>query len=331
MKDNFNKNTRKHRFLWFFMFLLTGVLSLGLFEFLSIFFVPTWPARDLRMYRISGPKYNSWGMQDKERSIQKEKGKYRILFIGDSFVDGYSIENPISIVTEKKLHEQGKKEIEIINLGDGGADPRLYYYRLKKVGLKLSPDEVYVFLYADNDWLFPIYYHKQTEHHPYHYIYPSTVKQNWLALFVNDPPKPSLLGTIAPRLNWSLTNLYRHVLPASIKQIIQTTKKIFEKEVEKPKTLQKIIHMPPEERIQELTKYIHTKNIYPNLKPSKIQSLLTHLPDSFWKIFGPKEDKRDQETPFDRFYKYFIVSKINPVSIKKAAPEHLKKINAQKF
>lgn len=93
---------------------------------------------------------NSLGFRDKERrkvDIRNSKGKHRILFIGDSFVEGVGVdyEKTFTGLLDGKL---GNRGIEILNAGVCTYSPKLYYlkvrYLINKVGLKFN--ELYVFI-----------------------------------------------------------------------------------------------------------------------------------------------------------------------------------------
>ena len=95
-------------------------------------------------------KINSDGFRDKEYSLDKHLGVYRIIMIGDSFTMGYGveIEDSFSKVLEKKLKKRGK--YEVMNLGVIGYSLREYINFLKYKGLKYSPDLVIFNLIRDD-------------------------------------------------------------------------------------------------------------------------------------------------------------------------------------
>ena len=88
-------------------------------------------------------KVNSLGLRDNEYSLEKPKGIFRILMLGDSFVEGYGVHSDatFSKILERKLNSNGEK-IEVINAGVTGYSPILEYLYLKNYGLALSPDLV---------------------------------------------------------------------------------------------------------------------------------------------------------------------------------------------
>ena len=92
-------------------------------------------------YRING-----LGLRDKEFSIKKQEGTYRILVLGDSFTEGYGVqasERFTSVLQEALKGEDG--DYEVINAGVASYSPLLEYLYLKEKGLALDPDMVILF------------------------------------------------------------------------------------------------------------------------------------------------------------------------------------------
>jgi hypothetical protein len=192
-----------NRKIWFwpiYILLLLGVTLAGT-EFVSSFLVPSWPARDLRPISVGAlgenvaaifadspgliPHYNSWGVRDRPRSIERPADvRYRSVLVGDSFLEGYYIPAPISELVEQRWASEGHADAEAINLGVAATGPRQYYYRIKRVALALKPDTVVIFVYAGNDFI--------------------QVRFGDFAMpaLAEELPVPSILGTIAPRTDW---------------------------------------------------------------------------------------------------------------------------------
>lgn len=86
---------------------------------------------------------NSWGLRGKEFSEKKEKGVYRILFVGDSYVEGWGVSDNEHFITiaQDILKKQGKR-VEIINAGVASYSPVLELEFLRTIGIKLHPDLV---------------------------------------------------------------------------------------------------------------------------------------------------------------------------------------------
>jgi hypothetical protein len=100
--------------------------------------------------------WNSHGYYDVDRSLKKTPGTYRIVLIGDSFVE--SIQVPL-LKTYHKLLEKDlnsppvlgpNKKVEVIALGTSGAGQIKNHTVLVKEGLRYHPDLVGITLYAND-------------------------------------------------------------------------------------------------------------------------------------------------------------------------------------
>jgi len=97
--------------------------------------------------------FNSKGLRGPEYSYKKRKGQYRILALGDSFTEGYSVKfsDLFSEVLKQKLNNSSSKlQYEVINAGTGGysTDQELLFFRGE--GKKYNPD-LTILLFYDND------------------------------------------------------------------------------------------------------------------------------------------------------------------------------------
>ncbi|MBF0215741.1 MAG: hypothetical protein HQL30_01975 [Candidatus Omnitrophica bacterium] len=104
---------------------------------------------------------NSGGLRDREYPVEKGEGVYRILFIGDSFTEGYGVEAEKCFVKllESKLNGESRspRTFEVINCGIASNSPLLEYLFLKDKGLGMDPDMVILAydpgdLYDDHDY-----------------------------------------------------------------------------------------------------------------------------------------------------------------------------------
>ena len=97
-------------------------------------------------------KTNNFGFLDHDRILEKPKDIFRILLLGDSYIEAVQvdIEKKIQSVMEKDLRARGKK-VEAIALGFSGmgTSNELLYYR--KLGRKFKPDLV-ILLFISNDF-----------------------------------------------------------------------------------------------------------------------------------------------------------------------------------
>lgn len=112
-------------------------------------------------------KLNSKGLRSPEYGYEKPANTYRILFLGDSFTEGYDVEfeSLFSTILEKKLKAAYPNflRFETINAGTGGYsnDQEFLYYQLE--GCKYSPDLVIMMMYPAND----VYYNAQNKYGNY--------------------------------------------------------------------------------------------------------------------------------------------------------------------
>jgi len=149
----------KKSVFWVVYSLLLVAVAIGGLEFLASFWTPSWPARDLRpieasvasvagMRALAGrpdlvPSYNSWGLRDRERTFDRPTNvHFRAVLVGDSFLEGPFVPEPLGNFVEKDWASRGIGDSEAINLGVSATGPIQYYYRIKKIALKLRPDVI---------------------------------------------------------------------------------------------------------------------------------------------------------------------------------------------
>jgi hypothetical protein len=96
--------------------------------------------------------YSSRGWHDIEHSQNQEEGTLRVLVLGDSFMEAYSVE------LEDAFHRQLGKiaandglELEVINFGVGGYGTLQQYLVFRELGLSVKPDLVLLGFYVGND------------------------------------------------------------------------------------------------------------------------------------------------------------------------------------
>ncbi len=84
---------------------------------------------------------NSKGLRDLEHRYADPEDRYRILVLGDSFVEGFNVglESSFHRLIQQRLRE---KEVEIINMGVDSYGTVQEFLYLKKEGLKYQPDLV---------------------------------------------------------------------------------------------------------------------------------------------------------------------------------------------
>ncbi len=100
---------------------------------------------------------NSKGLRGPEFPYEKPEDKYRILVLGDSFAEGYTVEfaDLFSEVLREKLADKLPQDIDVINAGTGGysTDQELLFFQHE--GKKYHPD-LTILLFFSNDLPFNI-------------------------------------------------------------------------------------------------------------------------------------------------------------------------------
>jgi lysophospholipase L1-like esterase len=96
---------------------------------------------------------NSVGMRDREHNLTKLPGVYRILVLGDSFMEANQVKFEYAFVSllEQRLKEAADQPIEVINasVSGWGTDDELVYFM--REGIKYRPDLVLVAMTLHND------------------------------------------------------------------------------------------------------------------------------------------------------------------------------------
>ena len=102
---------------------------------------------------ISLVEVNSHGFPDTKHSYEKGESVFRILILGDSFVENFQVplEKRFFRQLEEKLKNEVDSKIEIIALGRGNTGTAVQYLILKHFGLKYQPDLVLHFFLTAND------------------------------------------------------------------------------------------------------------------------------------------------------------------------------------
>jgi len=97
-------------------------------------------------------KINSKGVRGPEVSYAKAENERRVLILGDSFAEGYSVEldERFSNLLERQLNVTAKSKIGVINIGVSGYSNDQELLQFNYEGIKYQPDLV-VLLFYDND------------------------------------------------------------------------------------------------------------------------------------------------------------------------------------
>ena len=99
---------------------------------------------------------SSQGWRDIERSHSNPNDNYRILVLGDSFIEAYSVDQQAMFTQqlERMLNESGGvggRSVEVLNMGVGGYGTLQEYLALIEHGLRYDPDLVLLGFYTAND------------------------------------------------------------------------------------------------------------------------------------------------------------------------------------
>lgn len=97
--------------------------------------------------------YNSKGWRDVEHKYDKPPGVFRIVVLGDSFMEAYSVKLKDSFARqlERMIKASGRSKVEVINLGVGGYGTLQEYLAFAEEGIRYEPDLVLLGFYVTND------------------------------------------------------------------------------------------------------------------------------------------------------------------------------------
>jgi GDSL-like lipase/acylhydrolase family protein len=106
------------------------------------------------IYRVR-ESLNSKGIRGPEYPYEKPPEEFRILVLGDSYAEGYTVEfdDLFSEVLKRRLQKEQRRPVQVINAGTGGysTDQELLWFTTE--GIKYRPD-LTVLLFCYNDVLF---------------------------------------------------------------------------------------------------------------------------------------------------------------------------------
>lgn len=91
---------------------------------------------------------NLYGFRDREWSLAKPPGATRVAFIGDSFVEGFSV--PVEDSIPAVFRGLAGERVDVLNLGVGGADLPTYARLLRDALPLFHPDAVVLVLFAND-------------------------------------------------------------------------------------------------------------------------------------------------------------------------------------
>ncbi len=166
-----------------------------------------------KIYRIP-ETMNSKGLRGPEYPYQKPPDEYRVVVLGDSFVEGYTVEfeEVFSEVLKRRLTEAQWRPVEVINSGTGGysTDQELLWFTTE--GVKYSPD-LAILLFTSNDVLFNTVARYWRGHKPLFQLVDGELKLTNVPV---PPPVPPPEGPVSLRLRvtawlYDSSYLYRNV------------------------------------------------------------------------------------------------------------------------
>ncbi|HUS83558.1 MAG TPA: SGNH/GDSL hydrolase family protein, partial [Anaerolineales bacterium] len=96
--------------------------------------------------------YNASGWRDLPRVEDKAEGVVRVLVLGDSFMEAYSVrfEDSLPAILER-LTNTAERQVEVINFGVGGYGTLQEYLVFDAIGRAYQPDVVVLAMYLRND------------------------------------------------------------------------------------------------------------------------------------------------------------------------------------
>jgi hypothetical protein len=98
-------------------------------------------------------QFNSIGMRDREHAVPKDNGTFRVLLLGDSFMESLQVdfEDSFPKLLEDRLRQSSRRPVEVINcaVSGWGTDQELIY--LQQYGLKFHPDLILIGMTIHND------------------------------------------------------------------------------------------------------------------------------------------------------------------------------------
>ncbi len=98
---------------------------------------------------------NAFGFLGDEITLEKEKGTFRILVLGDSFTEAFQVPREKNFCGQLQsylndLPDKKYKKIEVLNAGVSGYSPLNHYLSFKREFAKFKPDLVLVQLFAND-------------------------------------------------------------------------------------------------------------------------------------------------------------------------------------
>jgi hypothetical protein len=98
-------------------------------------------------------RINSHGWRDRERTVSKPEGSYRIAVLGDSYVQALQVEldSTFLAIAERHWQHVEGRPVEVLNFGRSGMTQTEEYIVLRSDAVRFDPDLVVLFFLTGND------------------------------------------------------------------------------------------------------------------------------------------------------------------------------------
>ncbi len=105
---------------------------------------------------VARSKINSHGYRDRERTLSKPQGVYRVAVLGDSLTEARQVvmDKMFTSLAEEELNRRhcfGEREVEVLNFGVPGYGTGQQLLQLRERVWKFSPDMIVLQFYSGND------------------------------------------------------------------------------------------------------------------------------------------------------------------------------------
>jgi lysophospholipase L1-like esterase len=96
-------------------------------------------------------RLNAYGFRGQNWKIEKSAQQKRILFVGDSFTEGFLVKDD-AVISErfKSAAAKQNRSVEVMNLGVIGSDMADYFHLLTDAIPMLEPDVLFLFMYPND-------------------------------------------------------------------------------------------------------------------------------------------------------------------------------------
>ncbi|HZE73302.1 MAG TPA: SGNH/GDSL hydrolase family protein [Pyrinomonadaceae bacterium] len=105
---------------------------------------------------VAWSKINSHGYRDRERSVNKPPGVYRVAILGDSFTEARQVDmdKTFTALAEQELNRRhclGTGQVEVLNFGVPGYGTGQEFLQLRERVWQFNPDMIVLQFYSGND------------------------------------------------------------------------------------------------------------------------------------------------------------------------------------